>query len=335
MNLRIIDEDSVRRLLPMRDCIEAVAGAFWTLCSGDAVQPLRAAMWLPDRSGLLGLMPGYLGEPASLGIKVVSVFPKNHGTGYDSHQGAVLLFDVAHGMLLAVIDGGAITAIRTAAASAVATRLLARAHARTLALLGSGVQAQTHLEAMRLVRELDRVRIWSRNSDHARAFAESQHSSCGLPIEVCDTAEGAVRDAGIICTVTASNEPVLRGEWIAPGAHINAIGACLRHARELDSDAVARARLFVDWRESALHESGDFLIPKSEGRIGDDHILGDIGELLLGRCEGRCSDHDVTLFKSLGLAVQDLAAANLVYQRAIAQGIGVRVPFGGVRDGVA
>jgi ornithine cyclodeaminase/alanine dehydrogenase-like protein (mu-crystallin family) len=332
VSTRIITDAEVRELLPMPECIEVMAEVFRSLARGDALQPLRSLMWMPDRSGLLGLMPAWLGAPASLGIKVVTVMPGNHGTPYDSHQGPVLLFEVEHGSLVAVVDASAITAIRTAAASGLATRLLARDDAGDLAILGSGVQAHTHLDAMRAVRTLTRVRVWSRSIEGARAFAARESARVGLAIEAVDSAATAVQGADLVCTTTSSREPVLEGAWLAAGAHVNAVGACFPSARELDTEAVRRARLFVDRRESTLAEAGDFLIPKQEGAIGDDHIRGEIGELLLGKVAGRGGPDDITLFKSLGLAVEDLAAAHHVHRRAVERGMGVEIEFGGRRE---
>jgi ornithine cyclodeaminase len=307
-------------------CIEAMRNALRATARGEVLLPLRQVVLLPDRLGALAAMPAYAGAQG-IGVKVITVFPGNRGTAFDSHQGAVLLFDGAQGRLQAVIDAGEVTAIRTAAVSAVATDLLAREDAGDLALLGSGVQARTHLAAMRAVRPIRRVRVWSPTAAHRAAFAAA------FRVEAVDTAEAAVRDADLVCTVTASRTPVLEGAWLLPGAHINAVGASLPTARELDTAAVCRARLFVDRRESTLHEAGDFLTAKSEGAIGDDHILGELGDLLLGTAPGRASPDDITLFKSLGLAVEDLAAARVIYDRAQAEGLGTRVPFNGDRHG--
>jgi ornithine cyclodeaminase len=208
---------------------------------------------------------------------------------------------------LAIVDASEITAIRTAATSAVATKLLAREGASDLAILGSGVQARTHLEAMLLARRIQRVRLWSPNPDHARRFAERETQRHGIKVEAKGTAKEAVAEADIICTTTAAREPVLMGKWIAPGAHVNAVGSSVPFTRELDTAAVVKARLFVDRRESTVNEAGDFLFPKKEGAIGDDHIQGEIGEILLGQVVGRASAAEITLFKSLGLAVEDLA----------------------------
>ncbi len=331
MDVLVVNQREVAALLPMAECMDVMTDALRALAEGNAQLPLRTIVRLPDGRSAFGAMPAYLGRPASMGLKVVTVFPGNEGTRYDSHIGAVLLFDVEHGRLLAIMDASAVTAIRTAAVSGVATRLLACEDASTLALLGSGVQAMTHLEAMRLARPIARVRVWSRNGERAARFAARATARFGVPVEPAATAQLAVEGADVVCTVTSAREPVLRGEWLAPGAHVNAVGSSQPTARELDSEAVRRARLFVDRRESTVNEAGDFLVPKHDGIIGDDHIVGEIGELLLGRVAGRRSADEVTLFKSLGLAIEDGAAAHHVHARAVATGAGTRVEFGGER----
>ncbi len=230
------------------------------------------------------------------------------------------------------MDASSITAIRTAAVSGVATRALARADASTLALLGSGVQAATHLEAVALVRPLRRVRVWSRDPAHVARFVEAARARHPFAIEAAPTAREAVSDADVVCTVTASREPVLEGAWLRAGTHVNAVGASLRTARELDSAAVARARVFVDRRESAANEAGDLLIPRAEGAIGDEHVQGELGEVLLGRVDGRRTEAEITVFKSLGLAVEDVASAHHIHARAQAAGMGTWVELGGGRD---
>ena len=323
MKVLTVNHREVQQWLSMGECVDAMADVFMMLNRGNAVNPLRNLMWLPDKSGLIGMMPSFLGENKVMGLKAISVFPGNHATEYDSHQGTVMLFETRNGRLLAMMDAGKITAIRTAAVSAVATRLLAAPHAETLAILGSGVQAATHLEAMRVVRNIKHVRVWSRNYDHARAFADREVSGRSLSIEALKSAERSVDGADIICTVTSSTDPVLQGGWIAPGTHINAVGSSVPFARELDTAAVVKSKLFVDRRESTLNEAGDFLFPKKEGAIDDDHILGEIGDVLLDKIKGRESGEDITLFKSLGLAVEDVAAAHLIYQK-LSQQAGAR-----------
>jgi ornithine cyclodeaminase len=333
VDVLIVNQPEVLSLLPMGECMEVMVHTLAELARGEALLPLRSIMWLPEKVGALGMMPAYLKAAEVLGLKVISVFPGNHGTEFDTHQGAVMLFEAKNGRPLAVIDATEITAIRTAATSGVATKLLARDDAGDLAILGSGTQATKHLEAMLLARPIRRVRVWSRNPAHAAGFAEREVRQRGVMVEPVATAEEAVRGADLICTTTGSPDPVLRGEWITPGAHINAVGSSVPFARELDTRAVAGSRLFVDRRESTINEAGDFLFPKKEGAIGDDHIQGEIGELLIGRVAGRRSANEVTLFKSLGLAIEDLASAHHIYTKAIQRGIGTRVELGGSRHG--
>ena len=325
MEILVISQSQVQELLPMKECLNVMEEVLKALARDNAHMPMRSAMWLPDKVGLLGMMPAFIGGSKVMGIKIVSVFPGNHGTEYDSHQGAVMLFETEHGKPLAIVDASAITAIRTAATSAVATDLLARKDAGDLAILGSGVQARGHLEAIMLVRRIRRVRVWSLPLDDARLFAGHMSKRHGIKVEPVETARAAVQGADIICTTTPAPEPVLFGDWIMDGAHINAVGSCAPQARELDTDAVAKSRLFVDRREATLNEAGDFLIPKKEGAIGDDHILGEIGDILVGDLDGRKSESEITLFKSLGLAVEDLASAHYVYRKALERHIGTSV----------
>jgi alanine dehydrogenase len=325
MHVLVLSQSDIAQLLPMRECIDVMADALSGLTRGAAILPLRQVLRLPDGKSAFAVMPAYLAQPTALGAKVITVFPDNHGTAFDSHQGVVLLFEAEHGSLAAVMDASSITAIRTAAVSGLATRVLAREDATELAILGTGVQARTHLEAVRVVRRVGRVRVWSRSRDAVRAFADRESRRHGLQIEPASSAREAVEGADIVCTVTASREPVLAGEWLRDGAHVNAVGASLPIARELDTAAMTRARLYVDRRESALNEAGDFLIPRREGAIGDDHIVGEIGEVLLDRVPGRRNPHELTVFKSLGLAVEDVAAAAYVYDRATAERRGTRV----------
>lgn len=327
----VLNQSEAVALLPMDECIGVMREVLRALAHGDAILPLRPILWLPEQRGELCMMPAYLGHPRTLGLKVITVFPGNAGTPYDSHQGAVLLFEAEHGTLMAVVDATSITAIRTAAVSGVATELLARQDAGDLAILGSGTQARTHLEAMLLTRKIRRARVFSPTAEHARAFAARESERHGIPVEVTRSAREAVLGADLICTATSAREPVLFGDWVARGAHINAVGSSVAATRELDTEAVGRSRLFVDRMESALHEAGDFLFPKAEGAIGDDHVQGEIGDVLLGRTTGRRSEEEITLFKSLGLAVEDLAAAHHIYRKAEERDVGTRVDFGGIR----
>ena len=329
MKVLFLNEAQVHELLTVAECVPIMRAALTTFSSGDSVLPLRSMLRLPDGSGLLGLMPGYLGDPPSFGLKVVSVMPGNHGTDFDSHQGVVMLFGLTHGEPLAILDATAITAVRTAAASGAATDALARDDAGDLALIGSGTQARTHLAAMRAVRTLRRVRVWSRAAANAERFARSESDALGIPIEVSPSAEAAVEGADLICTTTSAQKPVLEGRWIMPGAHVNAAGACFATSRELDTAAVAHSRFFTDCRESCVNESGDFLIARTESAIADAHLLGEIGDVFAGRLAGRTTDDDITVYESLGIAIEDLAAAHFLLTRASERGAGTWLEWGG------
>ena len=330
---RILTQEEVRRALPMDACIEGVEQALAALSRGDGDNPLR---WIARFAGggVFGAMPGALALEGGrvVGAKTVVVMPGNHGTRFDSHQGVVTLFDSETGVPLAMLDASEVTSIRTAAATAVATRWLAREDARVLALLGSGIQARAHLEAIAHVRELERVRVYSPSAEQRERFAEREGARLGLAVEAVDSTERAVAGADVVCTLTSSSEPVLFGAWLEPGMHVNAVGACLPAARELDTAAVARSRLFVDRRESCEQEAGDYLTPLAEGAIDASHLVGEIGEVVNGTLAGRRSAEEITLFESQGLAVEDVAAASVAFERARELGIGTDVPLGGVRE---
>lgn len=326
VEVRVIGRDDARRLLPMSRCIDLMADALATLARGEAQNPLRTVMRLPDLHGALGMMPAASTMPPIVGIKVISVFPGNRGTGYESHQGFVLLFEGEHGAPIALVDAAEITAIRTAAVSGVATRLLARDDADDLAILGSGTQARTHLEAMLVARPgIRRVRAWSPTAERLHAFAAAASRAHGVNVEPVASAREAVDGASIVCTVTASPTPILEGEWLSPGCHVNAVGASQPSSSELDLEAVRRSRLFVDRRESALHECGDLLAAIEAGVVDQDHIVAELGEVLTGHVTGRRDASEVTLFESLGLAVEDLMAAREVWHQATEQGVGTSV----------
>lgn len=307
-----MDKRQVLRRLSMAGCIGLMRTVLQDNAEGKSRQYLRTVTPLPGNN-LLGFMPAYLGTGDYFGAKVITVFPGNHQAGLPSHQGSVLLFDAEHGALRFMADGDAITQIRTGAVSAVATDLLARPDAKRLALLGAGAQGRSHLEAMALVRRLTEVTVWDVRPENARRFAAEMAEKAGCPIRACSCAEEAVRDADIICTLTPSPTPVLESSWVKPGAHINAVGACSATARELSSDLVARCLLYGDSIESVEKESGDYLIPLSEGVIQKGHLRGTIGQLLCGETTGRTSAQDVTLFDALGLAIEDVACAKYLY----------------------
>ncbi len=328
MKLLVLNHSEIEPLLPMPECITVMADALLALANGQVHLPLRMVVRPPEAAGVMALMPAYLaGESAALGVKVINVFNANPAQGKDSHQGAVLLFDAGTGEPLAMMNASAITAIRTAAVSGVATRLLAREDAGDLAIIGSGVQARSHLAAMACVRSIRRVRVASRDFEHARSFAADMQPHYAFPIEPMTTIEAAVRRADLIVTATSSSEPVVRREWIARGAHLNVVGASQPHAREIDTATMAAASLFVDRRESTLNESGDYLCAVHEGAIGPEHIRAEIGEVLSGAKTGRTRPDEITLFKSLGLAVEDVASAAYLYQQAQSHDIGTWVEF--------
>lgn len=331
MPIRVLSGDDVARLLPMQRCIGVMTDVLTALAQGEAIQPLRTVIRLPAGRGAFATMPAQTGTPDAFGLKVITVYPGNEGTAYDSHQGAVLLFEPVYGTLVAILDASTLTAIRTAAVSAVATRALARPDAGDLAILGTGAEARTHLEAMGCVRSLRRVRAWSRSPANVTAFAAWARNHLDVEVEMPPSARDTVLGADLICTVTSSRVPVVTSASVSDGAHINAVGASQPEARELDSATVARARLYTDRRESAEHEAGDYLIPLTEGAIGEAHLLGELGEVLVGRVAGRTTPDQVTVFKSLGLAVEDVAAAHAVHAEAVRLAAGTEVELGGRR----
>ena len=329
MPVLILSHDEVNAMLPMSDCIEAMESAMIELARGEVFQPLRTILRPPGAKGFLGLMPAYRGGGApAFGIKEVCVFPGNPVIGLDTHLGAVLLHSPHTGELQAVINASAITVIRTAAVTAVATRALARADAGVLAIIGTGAQALGHVRSMPVVRNIRELRVAGRNSAHNERFVESSARMMPhLPARIAGSVEEAVSGADIIVTVTSSNEPVLRRQWISPGTHINLVGSSVATAREADGATMAAGSLFADRRESLVTESGDYLFALREGAIGPDAVRAEIGEVLAGTASGRTSEDEITIFKSLGLAIEDLAAAQYLYEKAKATGQGTWAEF--------
>jgi ornithine cyclodeaminase len=328
MKILILNSDQIRQLLPIVDCIELMSDALSALARDEVHQPLRTIVRPPNARGLLGLMPAYrAGERGAFGLKAICVFPENPSQGKDAHQGAVMLFSRETGELLALMNASEITAIRTAAVSAVATRLLAREDAHELAIIGAGVQARTHLAALACVRTIKRARVVARNFDHAQRLADEMQPKFQFPIEPVRKNEDAARGADLIVTATSSLAPVISKDWISPGAHVNAIGTHSPNSREIDSATMAAARIFVDRRESALNESGDYLLAAKEGVITPESIAGEIGELLVGKKPGRTSETEITLFKSLGLAIEDVVCADYLYRTAARESVGSWVSF--------
>lgn len=340
----LLRESHLRELLVMRDLIPLMAATLEAFSAGGAVQPLRSIVPVERHGAFLGVMPAYLapspprkvrggggtaGDAAesaeALGLKAVAVYPGNAGYHLPTHLATILLIDPATGVLRAVLDGRLITEMRTAAVSAAATDRLARRDARVLAILGAGVQARSHLEALREVRPPAEVRVWSRTQAGAERFALEMRERFGAAVAVAATPERAVRGADVICTVTGSTTPVVEEAWLSPGAHLNAVGAARPDWRELATDVVRRARLFVDSREGALTEAGDIVGPIREGAISERHIVAEIGEVFAGRHAGREGDEEITLFKSLGMAVEDVATARFAFARAQAKGVGEEI----------
>lgn len=327
MEIRVLRGAEVRELLPMAACIDLMHRTMIAVSERRVVLPLRSVMVMPGDRGMLGNMPGYLAEPECFGVKLVSLMPRNQPPLYSSHLGLVLLFEAQHGCPVALLDAAEITAIRTAAASGLATRLLAQPQAGDLALLGAGEQARSHLEAMHAVRTLRRIRVWARDRAKAAAFAAAEGARHRLNIETAATVREAVDGADIVCTLTKAREPILLGEWLAAGAHLNVVGSSIAAAAEIDTAVVVKSRFFVDCRDSTVNEGGEYLRALKSGAISAEHIVGEIGEVANGSTIGRRSPSDLTLYKSLGIAPQDLAAAHYVLERARATGVGQLIDF--------
>ena len=322
---RLLTEDQVHALLPMGDLVTAMESALVRFSTGEVLQPVRTVLQVGPSRAFFGLMPAYIEQPARMGAKIVTVYNENHAKGLPSHLATILLLDPGTGALLALMDGRYITEARTAAVSAVSARHLARAEASTLAIIGTGVQARSHLEAFAEVRALRDVRVWSPQARSRDRFVEDMRGEVAAPIVAARSAEAAVRGADLVVLATSSPAPVIEDAWVGPGTHVVSVGACRPDQREMPPALVARARLFVDSREAALVESGDIVMGVAEGRFGTDHLCGELGEAVLGRVKGRETDTEVTVFKSLGMAVEDVVAADLVYRRAVESGAGTEL----------
>jgi len=325
----IINHSQVRELLSISDCMEVVGRALADLARGQGVQPLRDGFLRPDRQGVLAWMPGSLATGQPFGVKVLSVVDDPGELGVDSHQGAVLIFDPAGGAPLALCEAGAITAIRTAAVSALATDRLARQDASILAVLGSGTQARSHVDAMLEVRPISQIRVWSRDAEKVGSFVEEQADRHGVPIEPALDAGAAIDGADIVCTTTSAREPILFAEMLEPGQHINAVGASIPSWREIHPGVLPMVSLFTDRRESLDNEAGEYISAIQEGIFERGLVVPELGEVLNGDHPGRTSETEITLFRSLGLAVEDIASATLVYRRALERGLGTKTDFGG------
>ena len=324
MKILVLAGHHVRELLPYAECADVMRQALAGLARGEVQQPLRTVVRLRGAAGFMGLMPAY-SPGAGYGLKALVITPGNPAVGKDAHQGGVLLFDVHTGEPLALVNASAITEIRTAAVSAVATGLLAAPGAAELAIIGTGVQGRSHAHAIAATRPLTGIRLAGRDLARTRAVAAELAGQLGLPVSAHADVSEAVAGAGIVVTATTSAEPVLRREWLAPGAHVNAVGSCVPSARELDTATMAEAAIFADSRESVRNEAGDYLLAEREGVVNP--VRAELGELIAGTAPGRAGDDEITVFESLGVAAEDLAAASYLYEKAARLGAGTPADF--------
>jgi ornithine cyclodeaminase len=326
MQVLVLSHGDVVKALPAAECAEAMSAVLKAHARGETYMPLRSVLLPPQAAGFMGLMPAWRGggEPV-FSVKTVCVMPGNPARGLDAHQGIVAMFDGETGQPTAILDASAITSIRTAAVTAVATAALARSEARTLAVIGAGVQAAAHIEALTLVRAFETISIYAPTQAHARVLAEKV-AAAAANVSAAASAQDAVAGADVVVTATNSKEPVISHSWLKPGAHVNAVGASTPNAREIDSDTVAGSVLFADSRESIRNEAGEFRLAVEQGLIsGEDHVRAELGEVLNESHPGRQSDDELTLFRSLGLAVEDLAAAEHAVATARRLGVGTEV----------
>lgn len=327
--MRIIPQSDVERLLPVAACVDIMAQAMAQTSAGNVTLPIRQFMPVPGAPGKLAVMPGTLGDPDCFGIKLVCKYDRPLIVGkpdpLGTHVGMVLLFDSARGIPLAMIEGSSLTAIRTSAASALATRELAREDATRLTILGNGEQAMRHVHAMRAVRPITHVTIWGRDLSRATDFAADVTLATGLPAHAASSVAEAVAGADIICTTTSAKQPILPGALLEPGQHVNLVGSAIAAAAEVDDAAVSRARFYVDYRPAAMAAAGELLNAIASGAVSEAHIVGEIGEVVSGQVPARQSADEITMYKSLGVASQDLAAAHAVWRAAEAQGSGTTI----------
>jgi ornithine cyclodeaminase/alanine dehydrogenase len=321
----LLSESQVRSLLDNDELISALEKAHIQYSTGKAVMPVRLVVPLPQIHGRITTMPGFLNEDKALGMKVVTYFQDNPKQNLPAILGTIMLFSPETGKMIAVLDGSYITAIRTACASAMATKVLANAKTPVLGILGAGVQARSHIEALTRVRQIERIKIFSPSGASAAVIKKDFEPALKIPIEVADTAEAVVRAADLLVTGTTAKEPIIKSEWLKPGVHINAVGSHRPDYREIDGATVARAKIVVESREAIMAECGDILLAIRDHAISEDHIHGEIGEILAGSKQGRSSTGEITLYKSVGIAIQDVATASLVYRKALERGVGTPV----------
>ena len=322
---RLLTEEHVKSLLPLPELIAAMEAAVARFSAGEVLQPVRSMLTVGPTRAFFGLMPAYIERPARLGAKLVTVFNENHARGLPSHLATIVLLDADTGSLLSLMDGRYITEMRTAAVSAVSVRHLSRPDAGTVAILGSGVQARSHLQAYAEVRALKDVRVWSPKAASRDRFVAEMSGHPSTAIRAAESAEKAVRGADLIVLATSSVTPVIEASWVSAGSHVVSVGACRPDQREMAPDLVSQGRIFVDSKAAAMVESGDVVLGINEGRFSQSHVLGELGEVVLGRIGGRTSDNEITIFKSLGMAVEDVVSADLVYRRALETGAGTEL----------
>lgn len=325
----LLDRTTIRELLTMEECIDLVEKAFAELSGGTAVMPQRIAVAYPEQNGWYAFMPAQLKGMGALGIKAVTVYPQNPAKhNLPSTLATIILLDARTGQAVSVMDGGYLTAMRTGAVSGAATRLLARRDARVAGILGTGVQARAQLWAMATVLKLEKALCHSLDAPEAqRAFATNMSKQLGIPVEVTGTARRVVEESDVLALATTAHDPVVEGRWLKPGTHINGVGSHRPDAREVDTETVVRARVVCDHTPACMAEAGDLIIPMQEGAFSQDRIHADLGDLVTGKKPGRQSDSEITFFKSVGLSIQDISVAHLVYQKARERGVGTQFAF--------
>lgn len=327
--MKIITEAEVEKYLSTPDCIDAMRAAMIAVSKGETHLPIRQFMPINGAPGKMAIMPGVVGgsenPPWCFGIKLVCKYEREPDSPYGTHVGMVLVFDADKGLPLAMVEGASLTAIRTAAASAMATDLLARKDASKLLVLGCGEQAARHIHSMRAVRNIKSVSVWGRNEERCTEFAKTVGDKENIDIDITGDLAEAVPAADIICTTTSAKEPIMKGEWLSPGVHVNLVGSAIPTTAEVDNDCVARSSFFVDYRPAAMAAAGELLNAIKNGAVTEKHIAAEIGEVAMGGAPGRTNDDDITVYKSLGVSAQDLAAAHILYEKSVKEGFGTEV----------
>ncbi len=326
-----MNKAAVAASLTHAECVGVLSDTMQSVSQRDVIMPLRQFIQIPDTPGKFTMMPGYLGKPKCFGVKLVSKYPPDDSSPHGSHIGAVMIFDADSGVPHAMLDGGELTAIRTSSASALATRELSRADSKVLTVMGCGDEARHHIQAILSVRPLEKILVWGRDPNRAQAFINEccdrelipEHVSIAVQVD----AQTAVRQADIVCTVTASTQPILKGDWLRRGTHVNLVGAAIRSSSEADTDVVRRAKFYIDYRESAMAQAGELLNALESGVVDESHIVGEIGEVVSEVCEGRANEKEITVYKSLGVSAQDLAAGKRAFENAQRDQHGVEVEW--------